>query len=148
MTYTISFKSKWADFDANRHMRHTAYNDYAAECRIAYFTSCGLSPEYFETENFGPILFEENTRFYREINMGESLMVDLSLKGTSKNAERFKMLHRIYKENGIVAAEIVVYIAWIDLTERKLIKPPKNAIKMLGKLDKTDNFEEIHLKRS
>ena len=31
MSYTLEFNTKWADFDANRHMRHTAYNDYAAE---------------------------------------------------------------------------------------------------------------------
>ncbi len=146
--YTISFKTKWADFDANKHMRHTAYNDYAAECRISFFRENGLSAEFFELENFGPILFEESTKFYREIKMGESISIDLTLTAASNNAERVKMSHRIYKEDGIVAAEVKVYIAWIDLTKRKLITPPMAAVNMLAQLDKIIDFEEIHLKSS
>ncbi len=146
MAYTIHFKSKWADFDANKHMRHTAYNDYAAECRIRFFNENGLSPEFLEAHNFGPILFEENTRFYREIKMGESLSIDVKLSATSKKGERFKMVHRLYREDHILAAEIWVYIAWIDLSKRKLVIPPKEAIKMLSKLEKTEDFQEIILK--
>jgi len=146
MIYSVSFKSKWADFDANKHMRHTAYNDYAAECRIRFFNTYGLSPSFFETHNFGPILFEENTRFYREIKMGENITVNLRLTAASKNAARFKTLNRIYREDGVLAAEINVYIAWIDLSKRKLISPPKEAIKMLNELDKSEDFQEIILK--
>ncbi len=147
MVYRIKFKSKWADFDANKHMRHTAYNDYAAECRIRFFDAHGLPAKLFETHNFGPILFEENTRFYREIKMGESLSIDVRLSAASKNGERFKMVHRLYREDAILAAEIDVYIAWIDLSKRKLITPPQAAIKMLSELDKTEDFQEIILKK-
>ncbi len=111
MIYSVSFKTKWADFDANKHMRHTAYNDYAAECRISFFREHGLSAEFFESENFGPILFEENTSFRREIKMGESLTIDMALKASSKHAERFKILHHVYKEDGTLAAKISVFIA-------------------------------------
>ena len=143
MIYSVSFKTKWADFDANKHMRHTAYNDYAAECRISFFREHGLSVEFFESENFGPILFEENTSFRREIKMGESLKIDMALKASSKHGERFKILHHVYKEDGTLAAKINVFIAWIDLVKRKLITPPISAIKMLDAVDRTDDFEEI-----
>ena len=147
MLYNVSFKSKWADFDANKHMRHTAYNDYAAECRISFFREHGMTAEFFKAKNFGPILFEENTRFKREINMGERLKIDMALSASSKNAERFKIRHHVYKEDGVIAAEIRVFIAWIDLTKRKLITPPQQAINMLNALDKTDAFQEILLKK-
>ncbi len=147
MAYTVSFKSKWADFDANKHMRHTAYNDYAAECRIRFFNTHGLSPKFLEAHNFGPILFEENTRFYREIKMGEDLSIDLRLSAASKKGERFKMTHRLFREDAILAAEINVYIAWIDLSKRKLMTPPKEAITMLDTLEKTEEFQEIILKK-
>ncbi len=147
MAYTVSFKSKWADFDANKHMRHSAYNDYAAECRIRFFNTHGLPPEFLEKHNFGPILFEENTRFYREIKMGESLSVEVRLSATSNKGERFKMVHHLYREDAILAAEIHVYIAWIDLSKRKLMAPPQEAIEMLQHLEKTEGFEEITLKK-
>ena len=148
MIYTISFRTIWADFDANKHMRHTAYNDYAAECRIRFFNEYGMSAQKMENHNIGPILFKEETTFYREIKMGEQIKVDLVLMAASKNAERFKMLHRVYKENGVIAAEIKVFIAWIDLVKRKLVSPPKLAITMLNQLDKTVEFEEIFIKKS
>lgn len=31
------FQVIWADMDPNRHMRHTAYNDYAAQLRVSFF---------------------------------------------------------------------------------------------------------------
>ena len=147
MAYHISFKSKWADFDANKHMRHTAYNDYAAECRIRFFNTHGLPTKLLETHNLGPILFEENTRFYREIKMGESLSIDVRLSAASKNGERFKMAHRVYREDSVLAAEINVYIGWIDLSKRKLKTPPKEAVDMLQSLEKTEEFQEIILKK-
>nr|WP_299046804.1 thioesterase family protein [uncultured Polaribacter sp.] len=36
MNFEVSFNTKWSDFDPNRHMRHTAYNDYAAEVRVRF----------------------------------------------------------------------------------------------------------------
>jgi len=66
MVYKIAFTTKWADFDPNKHMRHTAYNDYAAECRIRFFKDYGLTTALFEKQNIGPVLFKEETTFYRE----------------------------------------------------------------------------------
>ena len=50
MSYTLEFNTKWADFDANRHMRHTAYNDYAAEVRIRYFAYAGFPVDRIAAE--------------------------------------------------------------------------------------------------
>lgn len=33
---TKEFEVKWADLDPNRHMRHSAYNDYAAHMRVKF----------------------------------------------------------------------------------------------------------------
>ena len=67
MIFEINFNTKWSDFDPNRHMRHTAYNDYAAEVRSRFFASHGFSLTEFAKFNIGPILFSENTSFFREI---------------------------------------------------------------------------------
>ena len=49
MNFKVSFNTKWADFDPNRHMRHTAYNDYAAEVRVRYFASQNFTLNDFVT---------------------------------------------------------------------------------------------------
>ena len=143
MSYKVKFTTRWADFDPNNHMRHTAYNDYAAEARVRFFKENGLSVTDLFHENIGPILFSENTRFFKEVNLSEDITVELTLKGLSDNAERFKFDHKIYKENGDLAAKIEIYGAWINLKKRKLTAPPEQVIKTMQNLEKEENFEII-----
>ena len=58
MNFTVNFTTRWADFDANVHMRHTAYNDYCAEARLRFFNKFGITIHDFTNEKVGPILFE------------------------------------------------------------------------------------------
>ena len=118
MHFKVTFITKWSDFDPNKHMRHTAYNEYAAEVRIRYFRNQNFSIEEFTKHNIGPILFTEETSFRREIHVGENISVDFKLSGVSKNNERWKITHRVFNEQGELSAIIKVYGAWIDLTKR------------------------------
>ena len=147
MSYKVSFATKWSDFDPNRHMRHTAYNEYAAEVRIRYFAAQNFSIDEFTKHNIGPILFEEYTSFRKEIHLGENISVNLKLSGLSKNNERWKITHEVFNEAGKLSAIIKVYGAWIDLTKRKLTTPPKAAEHLFSNTDKTDDFEEVILKK-
>jgi len=147
MPYTIKFLTKWSDFDANRHMRHTAYNDYAAEARLRYFKNKGFDLENFQKHNLGPVLFSENTIFRKEIKIGADIQVKSFLAAISKNGERCKIYHQILDEKGNLSAEITVYLAWIDLTKRKLTIPPQEIKDLLLDLGKTENFETIELKK-
>jgi acyl-CoA thioester hydrolase len=127
-------------------MRHTAYNDYAAESRLRFLTENGFSIATMEQHNVGPVLFSENTVFKREIKLGEDIHIELFLEASSKQGERFKLMHHIYREDGVLAATISVYLAWIDLSKRKLTIPPKEILETLKHIDKSPNFEEIILK--
>lgn len=147
MSYKVIFKTRWADFDPNNHMRHSAFNDYAAEARVRFFADNGFSISEFNKQNIGPILFSENTNFYREINLSEDITVELLLKGLSENGERFKVLHRIKKQNGILACEIEIYGAWLNLTKRKLTVPPSQVNSTFEALKKAEDFEIILIKK-
>ena len=147
MSFKITFTTKWADFDPNRHMRHTAYNDYAAEVRVRYFTKNNFSINDFNKYNIGPILFTEETSFRKEIHFGENITVNQKLAGLSKNNERWKLTHEVFNEAGELAAIIKVYGAWIDLEKRKLAVPPPEAQHLFTNAEKTANFEEIELNK-
>jgi acyl-CoA thioester hydrolase len=128
-------------------MRHTAYNDYAAEVRVRYFKQQGFTIQDFAKDDLGPILFKEETSFFREIHMGEDITISLTLKAVSNKSERWKLKHHIFNERGKLAAQINVYGAWIDLKKRKLTTPTEKFQKLFLHLDKTDDFEEITLKK-
>ncbi len=146
MKFEINFKTKWSDFDPNRHMRHTAYNDYAAEVRVRFFQEHGLSINEFAKLNIGPILFKEETSFFNEIHIGENILVNLELEGVSKGIERWRFCHHIFNEKGELSAEIKVYGAWIDLLKRKLTAPPAKFVSIFDTLPKTSRFKLILLK--
>jgi acyl-CoA thioester hydrolase len=146
MNFKVTFNTKWSDFDPNRHMRHTAYNDYAAEVRVRFFQKQGLSINEFAKLNIGPILFKEETSFLKEIHIGENITVNMTLEESSKGLERWKFKHQIFNEKGEISAEIKVYGAWIDLQKRKLTGLPSNYHHIFEDLPKNENFKEIVLK--
>jgi acyl-CoA thioester hydrolase len=148
MSFSVGFTSRWADFDPNNHMRHSAYTDYAAEARVRMFNEYGLNLIEFNKLNIGPILFREETIFRREIRLSEDISVEVFLKGISENGERFKFSHKIFKTDGSLAAEVEIYGAWLDLKTRKLTKPPKIVLEALKDIERTEDFENISLNRS
>jgi acyl-CoA thioester hydrolase len=109
MSFKFSSPTRWADFDPNNHMRHSAYNDYAAESRVRFFKEYGLSLKEFNRLDLGPVLFKEATNFYKEISIGDDITVEIFLKGASEFGERFKFIHKIYRGDGILSAEIEIY---------------------------------------
>jgi acyl-CoA thioester hydrolase len=147
MSFKVTFPTKWSDFDPNRHMRHTAYNEYAAEVRIRYFAEHHFSIEEFTKHNIGPVLFTEETSFKKEIHIGEDISVNIKLSGLSENNERWKIVHEVFNEAGQLSAVIKVYGAWIDLTKRKLTVPPKEAQNLFLHAERTNDFERIILKK-
>jgi acyl-CoA thioester hydrolase len=146
MSFSIQFKTRWSDFDANIHMRHTAYNDYAAEVRLRFFKEHNITIQDFTKENTGPILFEENTKFLREIHMGTDISINLKVLGLSSKGERWKIQHEVFNESGKLSAVITVYGAWLDLVKRKLSVPPTKFQTIFNQVEKTENFKEILLK--
>jgi len=145
MNFTVKFTTRWADFDANIHMRHTAYNDYCAEARMRYFGEFGITIQDFAKEKVGPILFEENTKFLKEIHMGEDITVNLKILGLSEKGERWKIQHEVFNASGKLAAIITVYGAWLDLIKRKLTAPPVKFQEIFNKAEKAADFEAIVL---
>ena len=143
MSFQVEFVTKWSDFDPNRHMRHTAYNDYAAEIRVRFFIDAGFPIEEIAKHNIGPILFTENTSFRKEIHSGENITGTIQLLGLSKNKSRWKFRHEIFNQAGQLSATIEVYGAWLDLEKRKLTTLPAEYDSLFDQLEKTEDFEII-----
>lgn len=146
MGFRVSFSTRWADFDPNNHMRHSTYNDYAAEARVRLFAHHGLNLAAFNELGIGPILFREETNFRREIQLSDDIEVEVLLKGTSKNGERFKFQHNIYRGDGKLAAEIEIFGAWLNLKTRKLTQPPSLILDLISEVERSEDFEEIPLR--
>ena len=147
-TFTIYFKTRWSDFDPNRHMRHSVYYDYAAEVRGRFFESYNFKLQDFARFGIGPVLFREEANFFKEIHIGETIKGDMELIAASKDFERWVFKHGIYNEKGDLSAEIKVTGAWIDLQKRKLTKLPESILEIIKKIPKAKDFTPIEINKS
>ncbi|MDH5445106.1 MAG: thioesterase family protein [Gammaproteobacteria bacterium] len=138
--FSMQFEVRWADVDANRHMRHSAYNDYAAHLRVKLLKAIDMDLVTMAKHNFGPVLFREETIFYRELNMGDVITVDARLQKTRPDGSRWTFVHSFTKPDGKLAATVTVDGAWMDLAKRKLTALPEQFLEKVFTIPQTEDF--------
>lgn len=141
MTYSKTFHVRWADLDANGHMRHSAYNDYAAHMRVCMFDEYGYPMDKLIKLGIGPVLFREETKFLKELRMNEKFTIDCSILAMRRNGKIWSIQHAGYNENGDKACIITVDGAWLDLKARKIVPPPEDLHTVIDTLPRADKFE-------
>lgn len=147
MSNKVFYKGQvlWAQIDANRHLRHSAYADFCAQARSNMLKAVGLSLEEFAKNNIGPILFREELIYLREIHLDEFVTVEIEITKLDLNNGRFSFKHSIFKENGVKSAEVNIDGAWLDLNERRLTNISEGWYLLLEAIPKAENYLEIGL---
>ena len=141
--FSKRFEVRWADLDANRHLRNTAYLDYATHVRFAFLAENGFPPSRFGELHFGPVILREEMSFLREVGPNDELTVDYRLAALSQDGRRFKLRHRVFRRDGVEAARIDTDGGWMDLATRKLRPPPEELAAALDRLVRTSDFERF-----
>lgn len=139
-TLKMPVQLRWSDFDANYHLRHSAYYDFGAMVRIEMFRMVGLTDKVFRELGFGPILFKEECVFRKEVGMYDSVFITCELLQCKRNGARFAVKHRLLKEDDTLLAEITVWGDWIDYTTRKLWHPLPLLAEYMEKMPKHPDF--------
>lgn len=134
---------RWSDIDANRHLRHSVYYDYAAAMRVTFLTNGGLNSEKMEAFQIGPVLFREEALFKREVRLEDEITIDVEIVKTMPDFSRWSLRHNITKKDGTLAAVINIDGAWIDLQKRKLAIPNEFIQKIFETFPKAPDFEWI-----
>lgn len=142
-SFSKKFEVRWADIDANRHMRHSAYYDYAAQLRINFFSEFGFPVEKFAQLHIGPVLFKEEAVFMKELFMNEIIAVDIAMAACRKDGTKWRIRHSIFKEDGVLSARITVDGAFIDTKIRKVTPPPAELLHLVEFMPKTEDFNYI-----
>ncbi len=141
--YIRNLQLRWADIDANRHVLHSRYYEWGASMRMEFLVQHGLTIEWMEAHNIGPIIFREECQFRKEIRFGDAIIMDVILTGAKKDYSRWSLRHHIMKENNVLAAIINVDGAWLDLEKRKLATPNEYIIKAFDQFPRSKDFELI-----
>lgn len=132
---------RWADFDANFHLRHSVYYDFGATARLEFLNQFGLSYEIMKEGHFGPILFREEALFRREIKLGDTISINLVVTKMRRDFARWSFRHEIIRADGELCAVMNVDGAWIDTHLRKLTVPSVFVGAIFEALPKSEDFE-------
>jgi len=141
--FTASFEVRWTEIDINWHMRNTAYLDFGTHMRIQYLAKNGFPPGRFGELGFGPVIFREETKYYKEFRLGDVATYDYATSGLSTDGSHFEILHRVTNEKGELAAELTIEGGWLDTAKRKLRHPPDELRELIERLPRTDDFREL-----
>jgi acyl-CoA thioester hydrolase len=132
---------RWADIDANRHLRHSVYYDYGAMTRMNFLSAHGLTTKKMEELMLGPVLFREEAIFKREILFEDKITVTIELLKTTPDYGRWSIRHLFLKEDNALAAIINIDGAWIDLMKRKLAVPNELIQHIFEKFPRASDFQ-------
>jgi len=134
---------RWSDLDPNFHVRHSAYYDYGASCRVQFLAAHNITAQFMQEQHFAPILFREECVFKREILLADKVTVDVKLVKARRDGSRWTLQHQVFKNDEILAAIITLDAAWLDTVKRKLTIPPPEALLAFEQTPKTADFEWV-----
>jgi acyl-CoA thioester hydrolase len=139
--YSVPLNIRWADIDANRHLRHSVYYDFAAAMRMNYLNSNGLTTEKLIEFQVGPILFREEAVFKREVKLEDKVELDVKMIKAMPDYSRWSLQHHFTKPDGTVCTILTVDGAWMDLVKRKLTVPNDFIQGIFGDFPRGAEFE-------
>jgi len=133
---------RWADLDPNGHVRHSVYYDFGAQARISYLQQQGFGLDWMARHRIGPVLFREEAKFFRELNAGDELFINLRLSGLSADQRKWSMRHEIRRGDELCAS-LELDGAWLDLKTRRVVVPPAELLEKFVALGHTEDFRII-----
>ena len=106
-------------------MRHSAYADMCAHARISMLNDLGMTPEWFKEQGIGPLLFKEQTEYFKEVFINERLNITVEAGQDTGSDKSIQVINRVLTENGELAAVHTVIVGWLDMKVRKVVRLPE-----------------------
>lgn len=143
----IFFESKimWSQVDANMHLRHSAYADFAAQARLELLEQMDFGAAELARLKIGPILFREELIYLKEVRPNDTVRISCMLHKCRTDGSRWSFVQKIYRSDGVQAALVNVDGAWIDIVRRKLAVLPAEIVAKFLTMPKTKDFELIEV---
>ena len=141
--FECGFEVRWNDLDGNRHVRNTAFSEYATHTRFRLLAAHGFDQAQLESLRFGPVMMREEIRYRREVLFGDALVVSVRCAGLSPDSSHWRVHQDVRRSDGRDAAVLTIQGGWIDLNTRKLVSPPAELAAVLQSLPRTPDYEVL-----
>jgi acyl-CoA thioester hydrolase len=141
-TFIVPIVARWADIDLNQHMRHSAFADWAAYARTVWLNANGFTMQKLVERNIAPVLFEDRTRYIKEILLGEQVQIELQLAGANRDGSQWFLWH-IFRRGATVCAVYEAKGAWFSVATRRVVAPPPALLEAYSNMARTDDYTEL-----
>lgn len=143
MPHKVDYKILWSHIDMNRHMRHSAYSDFATQARVDMMHDCGISANIFSEYDFGPVVFREEIKYLKEFELSDKLTVSTELVQWNKRRHFWTIQHQIIKNDDKIAAKILIEGAWLNIKTRKMLLLSDELLSYIDRMPKATNYKEV-----
>ena len=140
--FVRGYHAQWADMDFNQHMANSAFLDYASDTRMQFLAEVGLSIPTLMEMRIGPVTIEDHVTYRREIRMLQEFTVDYRIAAHTKDFRRFLIRTKVMTEEHGVCATVQARALWVNLDERRPIRPPEVIREAMAQLVRTEDFED------
>ena len=139
--YSKTYRIRFSDIDANRHVNHAVYVEAAGDMRYEFFAENGFPPERFEQLSIGPVYTKITTQFLREVLLGETVTVTFALSGLSTQGTFWSVHHDVFKSNGKRAVSMDMEGTILNLTARRAAAPIPELLEVFHLIPRTEDFK-------
>ena len=137
------FSFRWSDFDANMHIKNTAYNDLFIQHRMNWLKKVGFDMARFRKLGIGPMIIHEHMYYIKEVRADSEIYIDIYLKGNSKDGKYVQLGQHLYNDKGELSCYLDITLVWLDVKARKIAVAPGDMLDKLDELKKTDDYKII-----
>ena len=118
--YTKEFVVRWNDLDANKHLGNSEYIAYMSDTRMSFLEEYDIGLDVMTKHGLGPIVFYEQINYFKEIRLGDTITVSLTVNGHSEDGRFVVMEHNFYNSDGENLAHSEILFSWIIMESRRL----------------------------
>ncbi|WP_030058224.1 MULTISPECIES: acyl-CoA thioesterase [Streptomyces] len=128
--FTTRITVRGYETDTQGHLNQAVYLQYAEHARWEYLQAAGIRQAELVAKGVGPVVLETTVKYLRELRAGDS--VDVSCSFTWRDGKTFRVVQRLTREDGVLAAEITGVGGILDLAERRLVADPREPLRALA----------------
>ncbi|QKW11253.1 acyl-CoA thioesterase [Streptomyces sp. NA04227] len=129
--FTVPITVRGYETDTQGHLNQAVYLQYSEHARWALLEAAGIRQKDLVANGIGPVVLETTIRYRRELYAGDE--VDVSCLFVWGGGKTFKLEQRITKKDGTLSAEFDVVGGILDLSARKLVDDPAQALRAVAK---------------
>ncbi|MFF4302297.1 acyl-CoA thioesterase [Streptomyces sp. NPDC001601] len=127
--YSVRVTVRGYETDVQGHLNQAVYLNYAEHARWSLLQAAGVSQAGLIGRGVGPVSLETTIRYKRELLAGDEVDVTCAFEwGAGKT---FRVLQKITKVDGTLAAEVDAVGGLLDLKARKLVADPREVFEEL-----------------